>query len=324
MYQMKELKLVVMDGVWTEWLDDYEAVSDRVRAVAATTEKMLLAEVKNADIVFGRLPREPFLAAKNLKWVQSCGVGFETMLYTEMVESDVVITNTAGAFDVAMAEHVLALILSWTRGVITAERNRSIRHYTRDISVSEIAGRRACVLGLGTIGRKISSHLHSLGMRISAVDAQVAVPPECVEELVKPNRIYEVLRKSEFVIVALPLTDGTRGLVDKKCFEAMPPHAYVVNIARGGIINERDLIKALQSGRIAGAGIDVYEEEPLPEDNPLWSIDNAVITPHLAGLSSEGHENMRKIFCENLYRYTNGEVLMNVVDKKRGYVIQSV
>ena len=306
-----------------KWLKDYEAVSDRVRPVAATTKEELLAEVTDAEIVFGRLPREPFLVAEKLKWVQSVGVGFETMLYTEMIESDVVITNTAGAFDAAMAEHVLALILSWTRGVIAAERNRSTRHYTREIAVSQIAGRRACVLGLGTIGRKISSHLHRFGMRVTAVDAQVATPPEGVEEVVGPDRLHGVLGQSDFVVVALPLTDGTRGLVDQKCFEAMPSHGYVVNIARGPIINERDLIEALQSGKIGGAGLDVYEEEPLPEDSPLWSIDNAVITPHLAGLSSEGRDNMRRIFCENLRRYTSGEALMNVVDKEKGYVIQS-
>jgi phosphoglycerate dehydrogenase-like enzyme len=130
---MADLKLVVMDGVWADWLGHFEAVSGRIRAVAARSEEVLAKEVVDAEIVFGRLPREPFLEAANLKWVQSIGVGFETMLYDEMIESDVVMTNTAGASDAAMAEHALALILAWTRGLITSERNRKARHYTREI-----------------------------------------------------------------------------------------------------------------------------------------------------------------------------------------------
>ena len=319
---MPDLKLVVMRGIWADWLEDYEAVSNRLRAVAARTEEELLMEIRDADIVFGRLPREPLLAAKKLKWVQSIGVGFDSMLYTEMVESEVIITNTAGALDAAMAEHALALILSWTRGIITSERNRASRHYTQDPPVSQIAGQRACVLGLGSIGRAISIRLYQLGMQVIAVDAQVERPPEGVDELFGPDQLHGALGRSDFVVVALPLTEGTRGLVDQACFAAMPKHGYFVNIARGPIVNQSDLIEALQSGEIAGAGLDVYEEEPLPQASPLWSLENAVITPHVAGRSPEGYRNIRGIFCENLRRFTRDQPLLNVVDKQRGYVIQ--
>lgn len=320
---MPDLKLVVMRGIWAGGLEDYEAVSNRLKAVAARTKEELLSEIQDADIVFGRLPREPFLAAKKLKWVQSIGVGFDSMLYTEMVESDVIITNTAGALDAAMAEHVLALILSWTRGIITSERNRANRHYARDIPVSQIAGRRACVLGLGTIGRAISIRLHQLGMQVIAVDAQVERPPEGVDELFGPDQLLGALGRSDFVVVALPLTESTRGLIDRACFAAMPNQGYFVNLARGPIVNQSHLIEALRSGEIAGAGIDVYEEEPLPEASPLWSLENAVITPHLGGRSPEGFRNIRQIFCENLRRFTRGQPLLNIVDKQRGYVIQN-
>jgi D-2-hydroxyacid dehydrogenase (NADP+) len=320
---MSNLKLVVMNGVWADWLEHYEAVSRDIHAVAARTDQELLCEIHDADIVFGRLPCEPFLAAKQLKWVQSIGVGFETMLYPEMIESDVTITNTAGAFDAAMAEHALALILSWTRGVITAERNRSRKFYTRDIPVSQIEGRRVCVLGLGTIGRNASVRLHHMGMHVTAVDAQVETAPEGVDELLAPHQLHAALAKSDFVVVALPLTEGTRGLIDRACFASMPDHGYLVNVARGPIVNETDLIAALQSGEIAGAGLDVYEEEPLPESSPLWDLPNAVITPHLGGKSAEGYKNMREIFCENLRRFTRDLPLLNVVDKRKGYVQQA-
>ena len=319
---MTDLKLVVMGGVWADWLGHYESVSDRIQAVAARTEEALLDEIGDADIVFGRLPRDPFLAATKLKWVQSIGVGFETMLYEEMIASDVTITNTAGAFDAAMAEHALALILSWTRGIITSERYRRDRHYTRDIPVSQIDGRRVCVLGLGTIGRNVAIRLHHMGLHVAAVDAQVTTPPEGVDELVGPDQLHPTLSKSDFVVVALPLTDGTRGLIDASCFKSMPDHGYLVNVARGPIVNESDLVEALRSGAIAGAGLDVYEEEPLPDSSPLWDMPNALITPHLGGKSAEGLRNVREIFCENLRRFSKDLPLLNVVDKRKGYVVQ--
>ena len=319
---MADIKLVVMDGIWADWLGDYEAVSEQITAVAARKEDDLAREIVDADVVFGRLPKEPFLIARKLRWVQSIGVGFETMLYPEMIESEVTITNTAGAFDAAMAEHALALILNWTRGITPAERNRKDRIYTRQIPVSQIDGRRVCVLGLGTIGRNTANRVHHLGMHVTAVDTQVTDPPEGVDDLVSPDQMHEALGSADFVVVALPLTDGTRGLVDSACFKSMPEHAYLVNIARGPIVNEGDLIEALRESTIAGAGLDVFDEEPLPADSPLWDMPNAVITPHIGGRSDEGYTNIRQIFCENLRRYTRNLPLLNVVDKQRGYVLQ--
>ncbi len=316
------VKVVVMAGRWAEWTDDYNAVSSEVNAVAAHTDEALLEEIVDADVVFGRLPKEPFLAAKQLKWVQSIGVGFETMLYPEMIESDVVITNTAGAFDSAMAEHALALILSHTRGVIASERHRRNRFYSRDVPLSQVDGRRACILGLGTIGRNIAIRLHALGLHVVGVDAQVTESPEGVDELATPDQSLDVISRVDFVIVALPLTENTRGLVNAEWFDRMPDHAYLVNIARGPIINEADLVVALKEGKIAGAGIDVFEIEPLPEESPLWEQPNAIITYHLAGRSSEGQRNMKQIFCENLRRWVKGDPLLNVVDKQKGYVLQ--
>jgi lactate dehydrogenase-like 2-hydroxyacid dehydrogenase len=133
-----------MDGIWAEWLSHFESVSNKIEAIAARTDEELAGRIIDADVVFGRLPRASFLLAGQLKWVQRIGLGFETMLYDEMVDSDVVRTNTVGAFDAAMAEHALALILSWTGGIITAERNRHDRVYTRKIPVSQIDGRRVC------------------------------------------------------------------------------------------------------------------------------------------------------------------------------------
>ena len=319
---MADIKVVMMAGRWTACVDELSAVSSSVEVVAAETDGDLMREIKNAVVVYGRLPREPFLDAGRLKWVQSVGVGFETMLYPEMIESDVIITNTAGAFDPAMAEHALALMLGFTRGVIWAERRRKDRGWSRDTNLMQIFGRRACVLGLGTIGKNISIRLHALGMHVIAVDAQVKAPPEGVDELVGPDGLLDAVGKADFVIVALPLTDRTRGLVNADCFDRMSERSYLINVARGPIVNETDLIEALKDDKIAGAGLDVFETEPLPDSSPLWDMPNVIMTPHLAGGSAEGRQNVLDIFRENLRRYVKGDPLLNVVDKKKGYVIQ--
>ena len=308
----------------TAWLDDLNAVSPDVTAIAAETPDDLMREIVDAEIVYGRLPKEPFLLAKNLKWVQSIGVGFETMLYPEMIESDVVITNTAGAFDSAMAEHALGLMFAFTRGVIFSERNRKSRNWNQNITLSQIDGRTACVLGLGSIGRAMISRLAALGVTVTAVDAQVTSAPDGVDNLFSPDQMLDAIADADFVLVALPLTEGTRGLINAACFERMKDTSYLINVARGPIVNESDLINALNAGKIAGAGMDVFEKEPLPKESPLWEMENVVMIPHLGGRSEEGGGNMQQIFIENLRRYVNGEELMNIIDKQKGYLIQNV
>jgi phosphoglycerate dehydrogenase-like enzyme len=282
-----------------------------------------MREIVDAEVVYGRLPKEPFQKAEKLRWVQSIGVGFETMLYPEMVESDVTITNTSGAFDAAMAEHALALIFGYTRAIAFSERNRKARQWDRDAcDVRLLHLQTACVLGLGTIGRSIARALASFGMRVIGVDAQVSEPPEGVERLVGPDGMLDALAEADVVVVALPVTERTTGMVNATCFERMKQTALLVNIARGPIVNETDLIAALESGDIAGAALDVFEVEPLPESSPLWDMPNVVITPHISSKSEEGDENLQRIFAENLRRYVAGEPLLNLVDKRLGYVVQ--
>ena len=320
---MQDIKLVVMSGPWAEWLDAFHAVSTRLKAVAAPTPEDLMREIVDAEIVIGRVPREAFLKAEKLCWAQSNGVGFETMLYPEMIESDVVITNTAGALDAPVAEHAMALILSYTRGIVFQERVRAEHTWARGtFTAHQIQDKTACVIGLGTIGRAIVKRLAAFDVRIIAVDAQVTAPPEGVYRLVKPDGMLDALSEADIVVVALPLTDRTRGLVNAECFSRMKKSAYLVNIGRGPIVNEADLIDALKAGEIGGAGLDVFEQEPLPASSPLWDMPNVVIAPHTGGQSAEGFQNLQKVFCENLRRYTSGEPLMNVVDKRQGYVIQ--
>ncbi len=321
---MDTVKVVILAGPWTEWKEQLESVSPRVVAVAAHSDGDLLQEIADAEVVFGRLPRAPFLEARRLRWVQSIGVGFETMLYPEMIKSDVVITNTAGAFDAAMAESALAFMLAHARGLMGFERDRRDRIWDQHReAVSQIDGKTACVLGLGSIGRSLATRLHALGLTVTGVDAQVKIPPPEVDRLFNPEGLLEAVSNADYVVVALPMNESTLGLIEAACFSRMKETAFLVNIARGPIVNEADLIRALREKRIAGAGLDVFEEEPLPDDSPLWDMTNVVFAPHSGGYSPEGRENVLRIFKENLRRYLSEEPLLNVVDKEKGYLIQT-
>jgi D-2-hydroxyacid dehydrogenase (NADP+) len=318
---MNKIKIVVMGGPWLEWIPDFRTASDKLEIVGAPTREDLQKEIVDADGLIGRLPREAFRAASKLRWVQSIGVGFETMLYPEMIDSDVVITNTAGAYDSVIGEHAMAHILAHTRGIVGHEQNRKDRKWTREVPVMQIDGLTACVLGLGSIGRAICKRLHAFGLKVIAVDVQAETPPEGVDQVVRPDGMLDAVATADFVVVALPLVEATEGIVNAECFDRMKDTAYVINIARGPLINQADLIEALQSGKIAGAGLDVFETEPLPEDNPLWDMPNVSFTPHIASQCDEGNHNIKNIFTDNLRRFANEEPLNNIIDKEKGYLV---
>lgn len=321
---MSKYKAVVMAGRWMNWVPDMQTISDDLDVVGAPTQEDLMREIVDADVVIGRLPREAFLKAEKLHFVQSIGVGFETMLYPEMLASEVHITNTAGAYDSVIAEHAMAHIFAISRGMVGHERNRKDRVWVREaFPVFQLDGLTACVLGLGSIGRTIAKRLKAFGLTVIGVDVQAATPPEGVDRVVKPDAMLTALSESDIVVVALPHTPATEGVVNAECFEHMKTSGIIINIARGPIINEPDLIAALQQGKIAGAGLDVFEKEPLPEDNPLWDMPNVSFTPHIASLCEEGDHNIKQIFIENLRRFANGEPLMNIIDKEKGYLVRN-
>ncbi len=319
---MPKIKAVVMAGRWIDWISDMKTASEKLHIVGVPTRDDLLREVVDAEVVIGRLPHEAFLKAKKLRWVQSIGVGFETMLYPEMLQSEVIITNTAGAYDSVISEHAMAHILAHSRGISGHERNRKNRKWSREVHVMQIDGLTACVLGLGSIGRTIAKRLHAFGLHVIAVDVQAKTPPEGVARVVHPDHMLDVLPEADIVLVALPLTKSTEGVINAQCFNRMKKTALLINIARGPIVNEPDLITALQTGQIAGAGLDVFETEPLPTNNPLWDMPNVSFTPHIASQCDEGNHNIKQIFIDNLRRYANGETLMNIIDKEKGYLVR--
>ena len=296
------------------------SVSSDVELMRLQSEGEILEAMPDVQIVFGDLSEEMFAQASSLRWVQATGAGVDSRLFPDLVESDVVLTSAKGTVGVHLAEHAMALLLGLTRGIATAVRNPSwaqrmpIRNATW-----ELADRTMGIVGLGGTGRDLADRAHGFGMRIVAVDPEDVEVPDHVEACWKMDRLYELLEQSDVVAICAPLTPETNGMFDGHAFARMRNHALLINVTRGKIVNERALLDALRNGVIGGAGLDVTPQEPLPGDHPLWRMENVIVTPHAAGGSPNREDRIVELFCENLRRLLDGQPLLSVIDKRKGY-----
>ncbi len=309
-----------------ELLEKIKSVSPRVEVHQTTDENDLLKLAENTQILFaGKFSREMFLTAKKLKWIQTHLVGVDRFLFPEIVKSEVIMTNAQGVNSTAVAEHVLGLMFCLNRKLHLFIRNQIGKKWkTSDDDLlpklDELSGKTLGVVGLGTIGLEIAKRAKCLGMKVVGSRRSVkAQKPDFVDELVSAQKLGDLFSESDFVAVQLPLTEETRGLIGEEELRDMKNNAFLINASRGEIIEERSLVRALQEGWIAGAGLDAFASEPLPKDSPLWGMENVVLTPHVAGLAPEYMNRLVKIFCENLERFLNNEKMTNVIDKVRGY-----
>ena len=302
-------------------VDEIQRVDEKVQVVRTHSEEEALAVMPDIEVVCGEISRGLFARRKKLAWIQSWGAGVDGLLYPELVESDVVLCSAKGTVGVHLADHGMALLLALTRGIHTALRKQgwdNIRWPIRDASW-ELHGRTMGIVGLGGTGRELARRAKAFGMRVVAVDPEdVEVPPE-VESCGGMDRFHALLEQSDVVAICAPLTADTEGLFDRTAFARMRHHALLINVTRGKIVDETALLYALEGKQIGGAGLDVVPQEPLPEDHPLWKMDNVVITPHTAGGSPNRDGRCVALFCENLRRYLDGLPLMSVIDKHKGY-----
>lgn len=286
----------------------------------------LLQAIRDAEVYCGfGLPREAFEAAERLRWVHSGAAGVSGTLYPEMRRSDVELTNSAGLHAEPMAEHALAMALHFARGLDVAERARSERRWAHpELAGSggplrELAGRTLGVLGYGGVGSAVGRRAAALGMRVLGLRRRPAEPPPEVERMFGPGGLERLLEASDVLVVALPETDETRDLLGARELALLGEEGVLINLSRGSILAEGALVPALAEGRLRGVGLDVFREEPLPEDHPLWAMDGVLITPHVAGVSGRFWERETELIVENVGRYRRGEPLRNRVDKARGY-----
>ena len=280
----------------------------------------LADELIDTEIFLGYQKADVFLDAQQLRWIQSTSAGMEHLRNPELIARDLIITNASGVHAPAVVETAWALTLAVARNIPTFVRQQQ-EHLWKWGPLRDMDGAIAGVIGLGGIGQRYARIAKAFGMRVLAVDPHFQSNPQHVEELWKMDQLPRLLEQSDVVLISCPSTKETQHLLDREKLSLMKPTAILVNIARGGIADETALADALRAGRLAGAGLDVCETEPLPADSPLWDVPNLVLTPHCAGLSSHRTRRVTDLFCENLRRYTNGETLLNVIDPVKGYPI---
>jgi len=284
----------------------------------------ILAALPGREVVFGTTVTPAMLAAApELRWVQLISAGVEHVLKPEVLASPVMITNARGMHVTHMSEHVLAYLLAFARCLPECHRAQTRHEWSQDALKDRawtLSGRTAGILGLGAIGQATAVRLAALGMRVIGMRRRNDGPlPPGVTRAVGPEGLDEVLEASEVLVITLPLTDSTRGLLKAPELARLPRGAYVVNVARGAIVDEPALIEALRTGALGGAGLDVFTTEPLPEDSPFWDLPNVIVTPHSSGNYAGYVEQATSIFAANLARWRRGEPLANLVDKTAGY-----
>jgi D-3-phosphoglycerate dehydrogenase len=286
--------------------------------VFPSSEEELIKEAPTTEILYGFCNEKVFQSFPELKWIQSTSAGVETQLHSLLKNSDIILTNAAGLYASHAAEHAFALLLGLTRGINHFTRNQA-QHEWRGKRVIEIGGWTLGIVGMGGFGVNMARRSKGFDMHVIAVDAYRTDKPDVVDELMPIDKLEELMSRADVVMIACPLTPETHHLINAENLALMKPTAYIINVARGKIIDQQALIEALKQGQIAGAGLDVCEVEPLPKDSPLWDMDNVIITPHAAGGSQHRPRRTIEFFCDNLKRYLAGEPLRNVVNKELGF-----
>lgn len=304
-------------------LEDLKADIPGLEIVKELDPDKVMGVVRDADVVYGLPSKELIEAAPNLKWIQSSAAGVEYIArIPEVVESDILVTNTRGAHGPSIGEHTFAMLFALTRYMPECWDRQQARRWDRsDLyrRAREMYGSTMGIVGYGAIGRAIAKRAAAFDMHLIAVDANPVPADASVSEIWPIGRLDDLMALSDVVVITAPLTPETHHMVDAAMLARMKRSAYLIVVSRGGIVDEPALAAALKEGRIAGAAIDVTEIEPTPQENPLWDAPNFILTPHMAGASTEKELRCVEVLKENMLRFHRGEPLVNLVDKRRGY-----
>jgi phosphoglycerate dehydrogenase-like enzyme len=304
-----EPKKIVVVGM-PDAIPAFQSVSPNVTVVAGDRAK-LVEQVADADAVFGTMSPELFRAAKKLKWVQTYSAGVETLRFPEFTNSNVILTNCKIIQGPEIADHAFALLLSLTRALNYLIPARSKEEWPKgQYHPVELRGKTAVVIGVGGI---------AFGMTVIGVDPKDIPLSPYVSKTVTPDRLDSVLPQADVIFVSAPHTPQSEGMVGAKQFGEMKKGAYFIAVSRGKLYDTQALVKALDEQRLAGAGLDVTNPEPLPKGHALWKFPNVVITPHIAGESDGIQARRIELIKENIARFDKGEPMLNVVDKVKGY-----
>ena len=321
---MSERIEVLIHGVAaSEEVPGLAALGDIARFRCARTLDELRTALPGAAVLLGWDFRAGDLeqawdVASDLRWIHWGGAGVDALLFPRLVDSDVAVTNARGVFDEPMAEYVLGLILALAKdlpGTLQAQRERRWRYRTAE----RVQGKRVLVVGAGSIGRAIARLLRAAGLQVEGVGRRARAQDADFGVVHAVDDLNRVLGAADYVVLITPLTAQTRGLFDAARFAAMAPQARFINVGRGALVAEGALLAALRSGAIAGAALDVFVTEPLPEDSPMWDAPNLIVSPHMSGDTHGYREVVAVRFAENLRRFAAGQPLENLIDRKLGF-----
>ncbi len=294
-----------------------------VELVVPASRDEVAAAVADADAFFGSMRPEEFAAARKLRWIQSGSAGVEWIARVPaLIQSDVDVTNMRGAHAATIAEHAFGLLLSLTRALPEYAAFQAREAWGRGLVRDRMRGIKGLTMGIvgfGNIGRAIAHRAVGFEMRVLAVDAQPVEATERVETVWPLSRLNDMCRETDVLTISAPITRETRGMVGPEQIALLKEGAYVLALSRGGIVDEPALIAALESGKLAGAGLDVTATEPLPQGDPLWKAPNLIITPHTSAASKLTSDLVWSIFAENIDHFIKGEPLTNLCDKELGY-----
>lgn len=305
-------QLAMLDGVPHTICRDASACDAAAKAATA-----VLQWTGNREML-----RAALLASPKLRWIHSRSAGLDNIWFPELVESDIILTNGRGVFSASLGEFVLAAILYFAKDLRRMIRNQMAGRW-EPFDVEEIAGQTLGIVGYGDIGRAVATRVRAMGMHALAtrrhIPADAKASDPLIDEYFRPDARREMMARCDYVVATAPLTEETRHMISEPEFAAMKPTAVVINVGRGPVVDENALVQALTSKRIRGAALDVFEHEPLPQDHPLYSLENVLLSPHCADHTATWQDDAMRFFLAQFVRFEKGEPLRNIVNKKLGY-----
>lgn len=313
------LMLPPQSDLYRSWAQRLSGSVPGLRIVVAEDRQTAEQEIATADAAFGTLPPDLLAKARRLRWLQAPQAAPPAgYYYPELINHPVIVTNFREIFNDHISTHIMAFVLAFARGFhmyIPQQIRHEWKKPPEDQGVVPLPGSTALIVGLGGIGAETARLLAAFGARVLGVDARRPDQPEGVAEMHRPQELDTLLPQADFVILTVPHTPSTEGFFNTAKFRLMKKTAFFINIGRGMTTKLDDLVAALRGGEIAGAGLDVYEQEPLPADHPLWTLPNVLLTPHMAGYGPHLNERRFQIIQDNCRAFASGGKLRNVVDK---------
>jgi phosphoglycerate dehydrogenase-like enzyme len=308
----------------TELLQQLQNSTPRARIVPVS-DSNVIQEIRDADAFIGDITSAEVRAATNLKWVQVMSAGVERVLFpkdgsSDLRRSNIILTNNKIVQGPEIADHALAMLLMLSRNLYILYRNDREENWNpQSFHGIELNGKTAVVVGVGGIGTQIAVRANAFGMKVIGVDPEDKPFMPFLQRVVKPDQFDEVIPQADVVFLSVPDTPKSHKMMGAREFELMKKNSYFIAVSRGAIYEMNGLVKALDEKRLAGAGVDVTDPEPLPKGHALWKFENVIITPHIAGHSDQSVARMSATICENIRRFVDGKPLVNVVNKEKGY-----